>query len=68
MKIVFRSQELWDLMEKDMAEYKDKAQEKENKKCDAKALYFIQQAIDDQILDCIADAKIAHEAWEIFRK
>ncbi|XP_039134292.1 uncharacterized protein LOC120271680 [Dioscorea cayenensis subsp. rotundata] len=68
MKTVFRSQEVWDLVEKGWVESKDEAVEKENKKRDAKALSLIQQAVDGANLDRISEAKTAHEAWEILRK
>ncbi|XP_039140523.1 uncharacterized protein LOC120277740 [Dioscorea cayenensis subsp. rotundata] len=68
MKTVFRSQELWDLVENGVTESKDEAVERENRKRDAKALCLIQQAVDGPNLDRIAEAKSAHDAWEILRK
>lgn len=68
MKTVFRSLELWDLVENGVAESKEEAVEKENKNQGAKAMCLIQQAVDGPNLDRIAEAKIAHEAWEILRK
>lgn len=68
MKTVFKSQELWDLVEKGVSESKDEAQERENKKRDSKALCLIQQAVDGLNLDRISEAKSAHEAWEMLRK
>lgn len=49
MKMVFRSQDLWDLVEKGLVE--DEAKDRENLKKDAKALSIIQQAVDEPILD-----------------
>lgn len=50
MKTLFRSQDLWDLVEKGFADTDaDKARLKENKKKDNKALYSIQQAVSDAI-------------------
>ncbi|XP_039118631.1 uncharacterized protein LOC120254623 [Dioscorea cayenensis subsp. rotundata] len=51
-----------------MTESKDEAVERDNRKRDAKTLCLIQQAVDGQNLDRIAEAKSAHEAWEILRK
>lgn len=68
MKTVFRSQELWELVEKGIGEGEDEARQRENKKKDAKALCLIQQAVDGPILDRIAEAETAHEAWEIVKK
>lgn len=41
MKTVFRSQELWELVEKDMVEEEDEAKLRESKKKDSKALCLI---------------------------
>ncbi|XP_039130821.1 uncharacterized protein LOC120267191 [Dioscorea cayenensis subsp. rotundata] len=68
MNTVFRSQELWDLVENGWTETKDEAMERENRNRDAKALSLIQQAVDGPNLDRIAEAKTAHEAWEVLRK
>lgn len=68
MKTVFRSQELWELVEKGAAEGEDEVKMKENKKKDAKALCLIQQAVDGPILDRIEEAETAHAAWEIIKK
>lgn len=42
MKIVFRSQEFWDLVEKGVVKTEDEARDRENMKRDAKALSIIQ--------------------------
>ncbi|XP_039146806.1 uncharacterized protein LOC120284048 [Dioscorea cayenensis subsp. rotundata] len=68
MKTVFKSQELWDLVENGWTELKDEAVERENRKRDAKALCLIQQTVDGPNLDQITEAKSAHDAWEILRK
>ncbi|XP_039140537.1 uncharacterized protein LOC120277761 [Dioscorea cayenensis subsp. rotundata] len=68
MKMVFWSQELWDLVEKGIYESKDEAVDRENKKKDAMALSIIQQAIDDPILDRIVEAETAHAAWVMIQK
>lgn len=51
-----------------MTESKDEAVEKDNRKHDAKALCLIHQAVAGPNLDCIAETKSAHEAWDILRK
>ncbi|GJX39408.1 hypothetical protein Tco_0252711, partial [Tanacetum coccineum] len=48
MKTLFRSQDLWDYVETGYEENKeDEAHRKEHQKRDAKALFFIQQAVDE---------------------
>lgn len=44
------------------------AQKEDSQKEDAKALYLIQQAVDDPIFDRIAVANSAKEAWEQIQK
>lgn len=68
MKMVFWSQNLWDLLEKGVTETKDEAIDRENKKRDAKALSIIQQAVDELILDHIAEAESAYIAWLVIQK
>lgn len=51
-----------------MAETKDEATDMKKKKKDAKALSIIQQAMDEPILDRIAEVESAHAAWEVIRK
>ncbi|XP_039119351.1 uncharacterized protein LOC120255632 [Dioscorea cayenensis subsp. rotundata] len=68
MKTIFRSQELWDLVENGWTESKDETVERENRKRDTKALCLIQQAVDGPNLNRIAEAKSAHDAREILRK
>ncbi|XP_039119388.1 uncharacterized protein LOC120255681 [Dioscorea cayenensis subsp. rotundata] len=67
MKTVFRSQELWELVEKGVPEGEDEVKARESKKKDAKALCLIQQAVDGPILDRIEEAETAHDAWEIVK-
>lgn len=66
--MVFRSWDLLDLVEKEVAVSKDEAVEKDKRKRDVKALCLIQQVVDGPNLDRIAKAKTAHEAWEVLRK
>lgn len=73
MKTMFRSQELWDLVERgyvepDPAPIVPDQQLRENRKRDAKALFFIQSALDDAIFSRISSAQNAHEAWEILKQ
>ncbi|KAH0657479.1 hypothetical protein KY289_026227 [Solanum tuberosum] len=49
MKTLFKSQELWDLVEKGYAEEDEAQRLRENKKKDSKALFYIQQAMHDSI-------------------
>ncbi|GKE88173.1 hypothetical protein Tco_1565648 [Tanacetum coccineum] len=56
MKTLFRSQDLWDHIENNV-ESSNEAQTKEYEKKDAKALVFIQQAVDESIFfkNCISN-------------
>lgn len=45
----------------------DEARQKENQKGDAKALFFIQQAVDDSIFSRIAAATSSKQAWMILK-
>lgn len=42
MKTMFKSQELWELMEYGLSESDDEVKLKENRRRDSKALFFIQ--------------------------
>ena len=64
MKTLFRSQDLWDHIENNV-ESSNEAQTKEYEKKDAKALFFIQQAVDESIFSRIASATTAKQAWTI---
>ncbi|KAG6403222.1 hypothetical protein SASPL_135439 [Salvia splendens] len=73
MKTMFKSQELWDLVENGFTEPNPAPavpdqQLRENRKKDAKALFFIQSAIEDDIFSRISAANTAHEAWEILKQ
>lgn len=67
MKTLFRSHELWELGEAGLPEVEDEARKKEAVKKDTKTLCLIQQAMDEPILDPIAEATTAHEAWEMIK-
>ncbi|KAF7835699.1 Retrovirus-related Pol polyprotein from transposon TNT 1-94 [Senna tora] len=47
MKTLFKSQDLWDLVDQDFADPDEKGKLKENQKKDPKALFLIQQALHD---------------------
>ncbi|GJW00664.1 hypothetical protein Tco_1555915 [Tanacetum coccineum] len=68
MKTLFRSQDLWDLVDKGCADStSEETKNKENQKRDAKALFFIQQAVDETIFSRIAAANSAKEAWDTLK-
>jgi len=72
MKTLFRSQELWDLIEDgftDVAEpnVEEEKRLKEIRKKDAKALFFIQQAVHETIFSRIAAATTSTDAWLILK-
>lgn len=68
MKTLFKSQELWEFVE-DGNDDKDKDEQnlKENKKKDAKALFFLQQAVSDSLFSRIASATSSKEAWQTLK-
>ena len=69
MKHLFRSQDLWDYVEAGYEESKDdEARNKEHQKRDAKALFFIQQAVDEAIVSRIAAANMTKEAWATLKR
>ncbi|CAF1931877.1 unnamed protein product [Brassica napus] len=71
MKTMFRSQELWVLVETGFEDGNPAEPDqhiRERRKKDAKALFFIQTALDDDILSRISAANTAHEAWEILKQ
>jgi len=67
MKTMFKSQELWELVANGYtkpipAPTQPDQQLRETRKRDAKALFFIQSALDDKIFPRIAAATSAHGA------
>ncbi|XP_039144812.1 uncharacterized protein LOC120282128 [Dioscorea cayenensis subsp. rotundata] len=68
MKTLFRSQGLWKVVENGVITTGTEAQKEDSQKEDAKAMYLIQQAVDDHIFDRISAAKSAKEAWEQIQK
>ncbi|GJW10022.1 reverse transcriptase domain-containing protein [Tanacetum coccineum] len=68
MKTLFKSQDLWDLVENGFAnDAQDEQRTKENKKKDSKTLLFIQQAMHDSIFSRIVAAETSKETWEILQ-
>ena len=69
MQTMFKSQEFWDIVEGGYNEVSDEPDQRlrDNRKKDAKALFLIQSAVDDDIFPRISSAKTAKEAWEIIR-
>ena len=74
MKALFTSQELWELVEDGFEEPKDdveflllnqagREQLKNNKKKDAKALFFLYQAVHESVFPRIAAANRSKESW-----
>ncbi|KAJ8759987.1 hypothetical protein K2173_010843 [Erythroxylum novogranatense] len=73
MKTFFISQGLWELVEYGFVDLTDTNEEadarlKETKQKDAKALFFIQQAVHETIFSRIAAATTSLEAWQILKK
>ena len=68
MKTLFKSQDFWDLVENGYAKAStDETRQKENQKKDAKALFFIQQVVDETIFPRIAAAITSRDAWNILK-
>ena len=65
MKTLFKSQDLWELVENGYPDRDDEDKLRENRKRDSKALFFIQQAVHESIFSRIAAATTAKEAWNI---
>ena len=72
MKTFFCSQDLWDIVEEGFTIPTDNstltAELKENKPKDSKALYILQQAMDDAIFPRIMDATSSKDAWNILQE
>ncbi|XP_039065065.1 uncharacterized protein LOC120210382 [Hibiscus syriacus] len=67
MKTLFKSQDLWDLVENGYIEADKEARLRDNKKNDSKALFFIQQAVHKTVFLKIAAANTVKEAWGILQ-
>ena len=68
MKILFKPQDVWDLVENDYADPDEKAKLKKNRRKDSKALFFIQQAIHKIVFSRITTAISSKEAWMNFQR
>ncbi|XP_077230180.1 uncharacterized protein LOC143863401 [Tasmannia lanceolata] len=72
MKVLYGSQDLWDIVETGVEEPEDQAaltpqqlnELKDNRKKDNKALFFIYQAVDEVIFERISSVTAAKEAWD----
>ncbi|XP_049399988.1 uncharacterized protein LOC125864099 [Solanum stenotomum] len=67
MKTFFKSPELWDVVETGIPEG-NANQLREHRKRDSKALFRIQQALDDEIFPHISAAETSKQAWEILKQ
>ncbi|GJR45348.1 uncharacterized mitochondrial protein-like protein [Tanacetum coccineum] len=66
MKTLFKSQDLWDYVEIGFeSSNEDEARTNERHKKDAKALFYVQQAVDESIFLRIAYATTTKQAWMI---
>ncbi|GKU96667.1 hypothetical protein SLEP1_g9878 [Rubroshorea leprosula] len=69
MRTLFMSQDLWDLVERGYTEAALSAEAlKDTKKKDAKALFFIQQGVDDAIFPRISAATKSKDAWDALQR
>src|ERR1044071_9764159 len=71
MKTLFKSQELWTYVEEGFTDTGTEEPDqvlKEKRKKDAKALFLIQQALDDEIFPRIASANTSKEAWSTLKQ
>ncbi|KAL0558905.1 hypothetical protein IC582_003491 [Cucumis melo] len=75
MKVLYDSQELWDIVERGYTEVENQSELtnqqlvelRENCKKDKKALFFIYQVVDEFIFERISTATSAKAAWDILR-
>ncbi|GAU32011.1 hypothetical protein TSUD_158010 [Trifolium subterraneum] len=71
MKVVFRFQEMWNLVTKGVptlgarATDEDKESNKELKKRDYKTLFIIHQCVDPENFEKVGDCESSKEAWDI---
>ena len=73
MKTMFKSQELWDLVENgyiesNLAPAQPDQQLWETQMKDSKALFFIQSALDDDIFPRIVATATSNQAWKILKQ
>ncbi|KAI6670871.1 hypothetical protein NL676_005756 [Syzygium grande] len=67
MKTLFRSQDLWEIVEDGVLKNEEEGRMQELKKRDAKALFFIQQGLHETVFSRVSAAKTAKEAWKALR-
>lgn len=67
MKTVFRSKDMWSIVQKGITEEEDNNKITETMKKDAKALCLIQQNLDELVLLRITEAKTTKQAWEMLK-
>lgn len=68
MQTMLKSQELWEIVENGYVEPVESDRKlRENRKKDAKALFFIQSALDDDIFPRISSTRTAKEAWDTIK-
>ncbi|GMP22505.1 hypothetical protein CsSME_00000499 [Camellia sinensis var. sinensis] len=79
MKTLFKSYDLWDLVENGFVDLADPEQAtrltaaqrnelKEKKQKDAKALFLIQQALDEAVFPRVMDVSTSKEAWDLLQE
>ncbi|XP_076929477.1 UPF0481 protein At3g47200-like [Bidens hawaiensis] len=68
MKTLFKSEGLWDFVETEHVESSGyKVRQRNYQKQDAKALFLIQQAVDESLFSRIAAATSAKQAWSLLK-
>ncbi|KAF7815308.1 Retrovirus-related Pol polyprotein from transposon TNT 1-94 [Senna tora] len=68
MKTLFKSQDLWDLVEQGFADPDEEGKLKENRKKDSKALFLIQHALHGSLFSRIIGANTSKAAWSTLQK
>uniref|UniRef100_A0A3Q7HM55 Uncharacterized protein n=1 Tax=Solanum lycopersicum TaxID=4081 RepID=A0A3Q7HM55_SOLLC len=68
MKTILKFQDLWDLVERGYTDSDEENWLRDNKKKDAKALVFIQQAVRDNVFSRIATKTTSKQAWSILQR
>ena len=63
---LFKSQDLWDLVENGFTDLDEENRLKYNRK-DSKVLFFIQQVVHESIFSRIASATTSKQAWKILQ-
>lgn len=67
MKTMFRSRDLWSLVEKGFGEEANDNRLDESLKKDVKTLYLIKQALDERVFIKILETLTTKEAWKILK-